>query len=48
LAVTLRKFPELGAGSGDLPPVDEVEVLPRQVQAPELEAPEDLHPEEQP
>jgi len=25
-----------------------VEVLPRQVQAPELEAPEDHHPEEQP
>jgi len=48
LAVTLRKFPELGAGSGDLPPVDEVEVLPRQVQAPELEAPEDHYPEEQP
>ncbi|MEE2768784.1 MAG: DNA recombination protein RmuC [Actinomycetota bacterium] len=45
LAVTLRKFPELGAGSGEFPVVEEVEILPRQVQAPELDPVEDGQPE---
>ena len=32
----MRKFPDLGAGSGDLVAANEVEALPRRVQAEEL------------
>jgi DNA recombination protein RmuC len=36
LLVTMRKFPDLGAGSTELPVASEVEALPRHVQASEL------------
>ena len=47
LLVTMRKFPDLGAGSGDLVAANEVEALPRRVQAEELstDSPADSPPD---